>query len=124
MAHFAKLDENNLVTQVVVVDNKDILDEQNNESEDIGTQLCNNLLGGTWKQTSYNNNIRYNYAGIGFTYDGDRDAFIAPTPYPSWILDESTCRWDSPVPYPTVSEGSEEFYKWDEETTSWLLEEE
>ncbi len=123
MAHFAQI-ENNLVTQVIVVDNNDILDEQNNELESIGIQFCTDLLGGDWKQTSYNNNIRYNYAGIGFTYDGDRDAFIAPTPYPSWILDESTCRWDSPVPYPTVSEGSEEFYKWDEETTSWLLEEE
>jgi hypothetical protein len=123
MAHFAQI-ENNLVIQVIVVDNNDILDEQGNELESIGIQFCTDLLGGDWKQTSYNNNIRYNYAGIGFTYDGDRDAFIAPTPYPSWILDESTCRWDSPVPYPTVSEGSEEFYKWDEETTSWLLEEE
>jgi len=124
MAHFAKIDENNLVTQVVVVDNNDILDEQNNELESIGIQFCTDLLGGDWKQTSYNNNIRKNYAGIGDTYDESRDAFIAPTPYPSWILDESTCRWDSPVPYPTVSEGSEEFYNWDEETTSWLLEEE
>jgi hypothetical protein len=121
MAHFAKLDENNLVTQVVVVDNKDILDEQNNESEDIGTQLCNNLLGGTWKQTSYNNNIRYNYAGVGFTYDSTRDAFYEPQPYPSWTLNEDTCQWDSPVPYPTVSEGSEEFYNWDEETIQWVL---
>ncbi len=124
MAHFAQINENNLVTQVIVVDNNDILDEQGNELESIGIQFCTDLLGGDWKQTSYNNNIRYNYAGIGFTYDGDRDAFIAPQPYPSWTLNEDTCQWDSPVPYPTVSEGSEEFYKWDEETTSWLLEEE
>jgi hypothetical protein len=120
MAHFAQINENNLVTQVIVVDNNDILDEQNNELESIGIQFCTNLLGGDWKQTSYNNNIRKNYAGIGDTYDESRDAFIAPQPYPSWVLDEDTCQWKSPIPYPEVLEGSNEFYKWDEETIQWI----
>jgi hypothetical protein len=120
MAHFAQINENNLVTQVVVVDNNDILDEQNNESEDTGAQFCNNLLGGDWKQTSYNNSIRYNYAGIGYTYDETRDAFIPPKPYPSWGLDEDTCLWEAPVPYPEVLEGSAELYDWDEETIQWI----
>jgi hypothetical protein len=120
MAHFAQINENNLVTQVIVVDNNDILDEQNNELESIGIQFCTDLLGGDWKQTSYNNNIRKNYAGIGDTYDESRDAFIAPQPYPSWVLDEDTCQWKSPIPYPEVLEGSNEFYKWDEETIQWI----
>lgn len=119
MAHFAQI-ENNLVTQVIVVDNNDILDEQGNESETIGTQFCTDLLGGTWVQTSYNGNIRKNYAGIGDTYDATRDAFIAPQPYPSWVLDEDTCRWESATPYPTVAEGSAETYVWDEDTLQWI----
>jgi hypothetical protein len=121
MAHFAQI-ENNLVTQVIVVDNNDVLDASGNESEAIGIQFCTDLLGGTWVQTSYNNNIRYNYAGIGYTYDETRDAFISPTPFPSWVLDEETCRWEAPIPYPEGALAGE--YEWDEETTSWLLEEE
>jgi hypothetical protein len=116
MAHFAQI-ENNLVTQVIVVDNSDILDEQGNESEVVGTQFCTDLLGGTWVQTSYNDNIRYNYAGIGFTYDETRDAFIAPTPFPSWVLDEDTCRYEAPVPYPT----DDKRYEWDEGIINWVL---
>ena len=100
MAHFAKL-ENNVVTQVIVVSNQDILNEQGQESEEKGIAFCSNLLGGTWKQTSYNGNIRKNYAGIGYTYDEGRDAFIPPKPYNSWLLDENTCQWKAPVDYPT-----------------------
>ena len=115
MAHFAKI-ENNLVTQVIVVDNSDILDESNNESEALGIKICQDLLGGTWVQTSYNGNIRKNYAGIGYTYDSTRDAFIDPSPYASWVLNETTCKYEAPIAYP--SDGKH--YKWNEETTSWV----
>jgi hypothetical protein len=114
MAHFAKL-ENNIVTQVIVVSNQDILNEQGQESEQKGIDFCTNLLGGTWKQTSYNGKIRKNYAGIGYTYDEGRDAFIAPKPYNSWVLDETICQWKAPVEYPT--NGGR--YLWNEETQSW-----
>jgi hypothetical protein len=120
MAHFAQI-ENNLVIQVIVVDNSDTIDAQGNELESVGVQFCTDLLGGVWVQTSYNNNIRFNYAGIGDTYDSTRDAFISPQPYPSWILDDDTCWWESPVPYPIVSEGGTEQYKWDEESINWVL---
>jgi hypothetical protein len=120
MAHFAQI-ENNLVTQVIVVDNNDIIDEQGNESETIGIQFCTDLFSGDWVQTSYNNKIRYNYAGIGDTYDSTRDAFIAPQPYPSWILDDDTCWWEAPVPYPEVAEDSSVIYVWDEESINWVL---
>ena len=114
MAHFAQL-ENNVVTKVIVVANQDILDENGQESEQKGIDFCSNLLGGTWKQTSYNGNIRKNYAGIGYTYDEGRDAFIAPKPYASWLLDETTAQWKAPVDMPT----DDKKYSWDEETTSW-----
>jgi len=114
MAHFAKL-ENNVVTQVIVVSNQDILDENKQESEQKGIDFCSNLLGGTWKQTSYNAKIRKNYAGIGYTYDEGRDAFIPPKPYNSWLLDETTCQWKAPVDYPTDGKR----YTWNEEKTSW-----
>jgi hypothetical protein len=114
MAHFAKL-ENNVVAQVIVVSNQDILDENGQESEQKGIDFCSNLLGGTWKQTSYNGNIRKNYAGIGYTYDEGRDAFIHPKPFNSWILDEITCQWEAPVAMPTDSK----IYKWNESITNW-----
>ena len=114
MAHFAQL-ENNIVTQVIVVSNQDILDENGQESEQKGIDFCSNLLGGTWKQTSYNAKIRKNYAGIGYTYDEGRDAFIAPKPFASWVLDEETCQWKAPVDMPT----DDKRYTWNEETTSW-----
>jgi len=114
MAHFAKL-ESNVVTQVIVVSNQDILDEQSQESEQKGIDFCSNLLGGTWKQTSYNAKIRKNYAGIGYTYDKCRDAFIPPKPYNSWLLDEDTCQWKAPVAMPTDSK----IYKWNESITNW-----
>ena len=119
MAHFAQI-ENNLVTQVIVVDNSDILDKQGNESEVVGTQFCTDLLGGTWVQTSYNGNMRKNYAGIGDTYDATRNAFIAPSPYPSWVLDETTCRYEAPIPYPEVAADSLDGYIWDEDTINWI----
>jgi len=114
MAHFAKL-ENNVVKQVIVVSNQDILDEQGQESEDVGIAFCSNLLGGTWKQTSYNGKIRKNYAGVGYTYDEGRDAFIPAKPFASWTLDETKAQWKAPVDYPT-DEGK---YTWNEATTSW-----
>ena len=118
MAHFAQL-ENNMVTQVIVVSNQDILDENGQESEQKGIDFCFNLLGGTWKQTSYNSRIRKNYAGIGYTYDEGRDAFIAPKPYASWLLDEETCRWKAPVDMPSDA-SMDKKYTWDEATISWI----
>ena len=114
MAHFACL-ENNIVTKVIVVANQDILDENGQESEQKGIDFCSNLLGGTWKQTSYNAKIRKNYAGVGYTYDEVRDAFIPPKPYNSWLLDETKAQWKAPVDYPT----DDKKYTWDEDTTSW-----
>ena len=114
MAHFAKLDENNVVTQVVVVDNKDTSDASGVEKEYIGAAFCERLLGGVWKQTSYNGNFRKNYAGIGYTYNADIDAFVPPQPYASWTLNETTAQWEAPVPMPT-----EGMWSWDEETVSW-----
>ena len=116
MAHFAQLDENNVVLQVIVVNNSDCLDGNDNESEAVGVAFCQSLLGGNWKQTSYNGTMRKNYAGIGFIYDSTRDAFIPPKPYASWLLDERTCLWNSPTPMPT----DDRQYRWDEPTTSWV----
>jgi hypothetical protein len=114
LAHFVKL-ENNKVVQVIVVSNQDILDENLKESEEIGIAFCSNLLGGTWKQTSYNGKIRKNYAGIGYTYDETLDAFIAPKPFDSWVLDTNKAQWKAPVDYPT-EEGR---FTWNEEKQSW-----
>lgn len=116
MAHFAQLDENNVVLQVIVVNNSDCLDESGNESEAVGVAFCQSLLGGNWTQTSYNGNMRKNYAGIGYQYDSARDAFIPPKPFASWVLNEDTCRWDAPTPCPT----DDKMYRWDEPTTSWI----
>lgn len=117
MAHFAQLDDNNIVTQVIVVHNNDC-QIGGIESEEVGIVFCKTLFGATtkWKQTSYNGNIRKNYAGIGFNYDQSRDAFISPKPFASWLLDENTCRWEAPVPMPTDGK----MYNWNEETTSWV----
>jgi hypothetical protein len=93
MAHFAELDKDNIVKQVIVVSNDDCLDEHGNESEDVGIAFCVNLLGGTWIQTSYNANFRKNYAGIGFTYDETRNAFVPPKPTEDFTFNEDTCRW-------------------------------
>ncbi len=116
MAHFAQLNEDNLVTQVIVVANEDTADQDGVENEAIGAAFCNNLLGGRWVQTSYNANIRKNYAGIGYKYDATLDAFIPPQPFASWTLNEETAQWEAPTPYPD----DEKRYTWDEETTSWV----
>jgi hypothetical protein len=117
MAHFAQLDENNNVIQVIVVDNSTIINSNGIEIEELGIQFCKELVGQStnWIQTSYNSNFRKNYAGIGFTYDELRDAFIPPKPYPSWILNEDTCVWESPIPYPN----NDEDYIWNENNQSW-----
>lgn len=122
MAHFAKLDANNVVTQVIVVGNKDTADASGVEKEHIGAAFCERLFGGTWKQTSYNGNKRKNYAGIGYTYDAGRDAFIPPKPFNSWVLNEETCQWKAPVDMPADAGTGEppKTYSWDEATTSWV----
>lgn len=115
MAHFAELDESNIVAQVIVVANAELLVD-GVESEAKGIDFLESLYGHrNWKQTSYNGNQRKNYAGVGFTYDAGRDAFIAPQPFASWTLDEATCRWVPPVPYPV--NGTD--YKWDESSMQW-----
>ena len=116
MAHFAKIDQFGYVAQVIVVDNKDTADAGGVEKESIGAAFCERLFGGTWKQTSYNGKFRKNYAGIGYKYDADRDAFVPPKPYASWLLDDFTCQWKAPTPMPT--DGKK--YSWDEATTSWV----
>lgn len=115
MAHFAELDANNVVLRVIVVHNNELMDN-GQESEAKGVAFCQSLFGGNWKQTSYNANIRKNYAGQGFTYDAQRDAFIPPKPFSSWVLNEATCQWDSPVPYPTDGKR----YVWDEAQQNWV----
>lgn len=116
MAHFAQINEDGQVLQVIVVNNNELLDENGQDSEAKGVEFCASLFGGTWLQTSYNGNIRKNYAGEGYTYDNARDAFIAPQPFVSWVLDESTCKWEAPVAMP--SDGK--IYRWDEPTISWI----
>jgi len=115
MAHFAQLDENNAVTQVIVVANDELLlDGVENETK--GIMFCKSLFGEDtrWVQTSYNGNKRKNYAGIGYTYDPVNDWFFAPQPYPSWTLD-SEAKWQPPTPYPTDGK----FYTWNESTLTW-----
>ena len=121
MAHFAKLDENNVVRQVIVVSNDDA------PTEAKGQEFLQNLYKNTdtWKQTSHNTSagvhltggtpFRKNYSGKGYTYDETRDAFIPPKPYDSWTLNEDTCLWDAPVPHPTDGKN----YEWDEDNTQW-----
>jgi hypothetical protein len=128
MAHFAQLDENNVVTQVIVVANEDTSDVNGNEVEEIGVAFCKKLLGAdtNWKQTSYNNTFRVRYAGIGYSYNAELDAFIAPKPFESWVLNTETADWESPVgPAPALTEaeiGARSFYRWDEEAGAWVLE--
>lgn len=116
MAHFAEIGLNNTVLRVIVVHNNELLDEQGVEQESKGANFCRNLFGGTWLQTSYNASFRKNYASAGYVYDSSRDAFIPPKQFNSWILDETSCRWVAPIPYPT--DGNR--YEWNEETQQWV----
>ncbi len=104
MSHFAEIDNNNIVQRVIVAEQDFI------NSGAVGDSF-------RWVQTSYNNNFRKNYAGKGYTYDKTRDAFISPQPFPSWLLDEDTCRWEAPTPMPDDGK----MYVWDEDTTSWVI---
>ena len=119
MAHFAEINSEGIVQRVIVVDNLDTLDENGEESEAVGASFCHNLLGGTWKQTSYNANIRKNYAGIGYFYDEDLDAFIPPKPFSKWILNEDTAQWEAPTPMPEGNEGDR--YTWNDNKGEWEL---
>lgn len=118
MAHFAQLDQNNLVVKVIVVNNDCCLDGNGLESEVVGVAFCQSLYGqdSNWKQTSYSRSFRKNFAGIGYQYDGQRNAFIPPKIYSSWVLDEATCTWVSPVPYPEDGNA----YFWHESSLSWV----
>lgn len=106
MAHFAEIDSNNIVQRVIVV---------HDSMEATGAEWCHDTFGGTWVQTSYNGRIRKNFAGIGYSYDPIRDAFLPPQPYPSWTLIEETCQWAPPVPMPTDG-----VYLWDEQAQEWV----
>ena len=140
MAHFAQLDENNVVTQVIVVSNDDTSDSNGVETESIGVAFCQKLLGAdtNWKQTSYNANMRGNYAGIGYTYMsnvatlgvGSTDIFISQQPYASWTVGVNTATWYSPIPQPVLTDdqiAAGSYYTWDESayqadnTTGWTL---
>jgi hypothetical protein len=111
MAHYAFLDENNIVIEVITgIDETELIEGLDPET------WYGNFRGQTCKRTSYNGNIRKNYAGLGFTYDSELDAFIEPQPYPSWALDEETCKWESPTPYP--SDGLA--YAWNEQDLDWV----
>jgi hypothetical protein len=131
MAHFAKLGKGNIVEQVVVVNNEVITDANNQEQEQLGIDFLNNLYNTPnhiWKQTSYNGSLRKNYAGIDWSYDETRDAFIPPKYYPSWILDEDTCLWKAPIDKPVTYDDGEvtedgtpvpDKYIWIEEKAKW-----
>jgi len=118
MAHFAKIGLNNKVIEVQVISNEVLKDSNGVEQENLGIDFLTKLTGwAIWKQTSYNINFRKNFAGVGSTYDEDKDAFIHPKPYNSWILNEQTCQWESPIPIP--SDGQR--YIWNETTQNWDL---
>ena len=126
MATFAKIGLNNKVIEILSVHNNELLDSNGVEQEQLGIDFLTGLLGGTWKQTSYNTRggvhrldgtpFRKNHASFGSTYDATRDAFISPQPYPSWTLDEDTCQYEAPVAYPDDGK----MYQWDEDTTNWI----
>ena len=117
MAHFAEINDQSIVQRVVVVANDVLLDENGVEQEALGVSFSEQLFGGSWKQTSYNSNFRKNFAGVGFSYDAARNAFLAPRPFVSWTLNEETCQWQPPVAYP--SDGND--YEWDEVNQAWSL---
>ena len=118
MGHFVKLDDQNVVIDVIVVNNETLNNLPFPDSEPVGVSFLTNWSDGytNWKQTSYNANFRKNYAGIGYTYDPVLDAFIAPKPFPSWLLNTETCQWQAPIPYPT--DGKK--YYWNEDAQQWV----
>ena len=118
MAHFARVNKDWIVEQVIVVKNEVLQNDLGIECDWLGEQFCQQLFGldTKWIQTSYNGRIYKNFASVGYTFDTQRNAFISPKPYESWVLDESTCRWEAPVPYP--SDGG--LYSWDEENQDWV----
>jgi hypothetical protein len=126
MAYFAKLGTGNIVEQVISINNAVITDANGVEQEQLGNDFINKLYNtrDVWKQTSYNNKIRKNYAGIGYHYDQARDAFIAPKPFNSWILNEDTCIWEAPVAKPTLTQeqiDNNNYYNWNETIKNWEL---
>ena len=125
MAHYAILDENNRVSNVIVIDTASTFDENGVENEELGLEICRQVLNDSNLKairTSYNNNIRVRYAGMGFSYNEELDAFIPPKPYPSWTLNTTTYDWDPPTSRPQT-QPENGFYKWDEDTLSWVVEE-
>jgi hypothetical protein len=123
MAYFAKLGTGNIIEQVISINNSVITDANGVEQEQLGVDFINKLYNtrDVWKQTSYNNNIRKNYAGIGYTYDQTRDAFIAPKPFNSWLLNENTCLWESPVTKPITELEDNQYYYWNESIINWEI---
>ena len=118
MAHFAEINEENIVTQIVVVHNNELLNGAE-ESEEKGINFCESIFGHrNWVQTSYNSNIRYNFAGVGFTWDPYNNAFYPPQPFPSWSLNENY-KWTAPVPYPVCDDCEDNFHIWNEENQEW-----
>jgi hypothetical protein len=118
MAHFTKLDDQGIVLDVIVVNNETVGNLPFPESEPVGVAFLTDWSGGysNWKQTSYNNNFRKRYAAIGDKFDAGLDAFITPSPFPSWLLNLDTCEWEAPIPYP--ADGKR--YYWNEETQQWV----
>jgi hypothetical protein len=120
MAHFAKINElTNEVEQLIVINNSDLGDLPFPQSEPVGQGFIQNIIGlsGVWKQTSYNNSFRVRYAGLGYIYDQTNDLFIPPKPYPSWVLNQTSWNWESPIPYPTDGQD----YIWNEDVGDWVL---
>jgi hypothetical protein len=122
MAHFARLDENNVVIQVIAAGDEYTVDENGVEDGRIGEAFYSNLLGGVWKQTSYNRRIRKNYASVGYTYNADIDAFVPPKPFVSWVLNNDTAQWEAPVAMPEDAYTGQppKLYTWNEDTLSWI----
>jgi len=121
MAYFAKLGKGNIIENIISINNAVITDANGIEQEQLGNDFINKLYNtrDVWKQTSYNNNIRKNYAGVGYQYDQTRDAFIAPKPFNSWILNEDTCIWEAPVAIPTTTLEENQYYSWNESIINW-----
>jgi hypothetical protein len=123
MAYFAKLGTGNIIENVISINNSVITDSNGVEQEKLGVDFINKLYNtrDVWKQTSYNRTFRKNYAGIGYQYDQTRDAFIAPKPFNSWILNEDTCRWEAPVAMPTTELEDNQYYSWNESIVNWEI---